>query len=456
MNNEIKLSGIPQSILSIMNKIEQQGFQAWLVGGSTRDLLLDREPHDWDICTSAPLEILQSIFLNCKVVGSTFGVVLVKENNIEVQIARFRTEYGYSDYRHPNTILFTDDIMEDLKRRDFTINTCAVNNKGDVICYSGALNDLKNGIIRAVGNASERFNEDALRMLRCLRFSSQLGFQIEEDTLLSICENSHLIKNISFERIQEEFNKILLGNTIIITFNRLYYTRLLDYIIPELLDCYNCEQNQYHYFDVFNHIITTIKYVPNDLSLRLTALFHDIGKPNYKTIDEQNNIHFYNHEEISAQMTEQIMKRLKYDNKMVEEVTYLVLHHMDLMNDQMKTNKGCRKLLNRHGEERLKKLIEFRRADLLGSGTRDQNEVEQLIQSYRDKLEEVLKEKPAVKFDDLVVDGNDIMEITGLSPGGFIGIIKNRLMFMVLEDPELNTREKLIELIPDIFDEIIK
>jgi tRNA nucleotidyltransferase (CCA-adding enzyme) len=447
LNDKIDINKIPSQVLCILELLEYEGYSAYLVGGSVRDILLDREPHDWDISTSAPLEVLQSLYTDCKVVGAAFGVVLIKVDGLEMQIARFRTEQGYSDYRHPDTVLFTDDIMEDLQRRDFTINTFSMDSKGNLVYVDGALDDLKNGIIRAVGDPYERFNEDPLRMMRACRFACQLEFFIAGETETAILMNYNLINNISKERIQEELNKILLSKWPQIGIWKSFYLDLLKDILPEMTFCFNCKQNNHHVFEVFEHITETLCYVPNELTLRLTALFHDIGKPKCKTIDIDGNVHFYGHDEVSANMAKEIMIRLKYDNQTIDEVTYLVRNHMELMNYPMLSDKGCRKLLNRHGESRLRKLIELRRADLLGSGTRDKEEVEQLIQGYRDKLEEVLKEKPVTKFEDLAIDGNDIMEITGLKPGKEVGLIKNQIMEIVLDNPELNVRERLLNIL---------
>lgn len=443
----IDIKKIPKQVLYILNMIEQVGHDAYLCGGATRDILLGKKPHDYDITTSAPLEVLQSLFPNCKVVGAAFGVVLVSINGLEVQIARFRTEYGYSDYRHPEVVLFTNNIMEDLQRRDFTINTFSMDNKGNLVYYPGALEDLNNGVIRTVGAPFERFKEDGLRLLRTIRFSCQLNFQIDPNTMTSICNLHNLIENISEDRIREELNKILLCNQPSDGIFKLYCSKLLKHIIPELYSCIGCHQNHHHVYNVFGHILEVLQLIPNDFSLRLAALFHDIGKPKCKSIDEKGNIHFYGHEEISAKMAKEIMTRLKYDNQIIDEVVYLTFHHMELMNEPFSNKKAIRKLLNRHGEYRLKKLIEIRRADLLGSGTRDVREVEQLIQNFRSKLEEVLEEKSATKFADLAIDGNDIMEITGLQPGKEIGIIKNEIMEIVLDTPELNQRERLLNIV---------
>jgi tRNA nucleotidyltransferase (CCA-adding enzyme) len=435
---------VPIQVQKALIRLHNYGYQAYLVGGAVRDLLLDKTPKDWDLATNAPLEEIEKLFRHVKIVGASFGVALVKIGNMEMQIARFRNDGEYSDCRHPDSVSFTNDIMEDLKRRDLTINSFAYDPiTEDFIYTDGALFDLENKIIRTVGDPIDRFYEDALRMLRCVRFACQLDFIIDERTEDAIIQNRKLINNISQERIQEELNKILLSNYSDIGIIQLDQLELLKIILPEIFYCRGCNQNNYHLHDVFEHLLEAMKNVPNDLSMRLTALFHDIGKPATKTTEENSHVHFYEHDKVSGIMALKIMQRLKYDNQTIDEVVYLVSHHMELMNYPMLTNKGCRKLLNRHGEFRLRKLIEFRRADLLGSGTRDKDEVEQLIQSYRDKLEEVLLEKPATKFEDLAIDGNDIMEITGLKPCKAVGVIKQEIMDLVIENPDINQKKYL-------------
>jgi tRNA nucleotidyltransferase (CCA-adding enzyme) len=442
----ININKIPYQVLSIIDTLEYEGYKAYLVGGAVRDLLLNREVHDWDIATNCPLEEIQKFYLDVKIVGASFGVALVHNDGMDIQVARFRTDGQYSDSRHPDSVEFVDDIMEDLKRRDFTINAMAWN-PNKFVCVDGALDDLKNRVIRAVGFPTERFCEDPLRMLRAIRFETQLNFNLSECTGRSINKHAEWITNISAERIQEELNKILITKNPSDSMWTLYHLNLLHYIIPELEQCVNCSQNNHHKYFVFMHILEVVNIVPNSLDIRLAALFHDIGKPQTKTIDPDGDIHFYEHDEVSANIAQEILTRLRYSNDIIDEVVYLVRNHMELMNYPMMSEKGCRKLLNRHGEPRLKKLIEFRKADLLGSGTRNEKEVEGLIQSYWDMLDKVLQEKPATKFADLAIDGNDIMNITGLKPGKEIGKIKDYLMTVVIEEPNKNNKKDLNDCI---------
>jgi putative nucleotidyltransferase with HDIG domain len=449
---QINTTKIPWQVIYIIHNIEQKRYKAYLVGGAVRDLLLGLTPHDYDIATNAPLEVLQSIFgNNIKVVGASFGVVLLSIEGMNIQIARFRNDGQYSDYRHPDSVCFTDDIMDDLKRRDFTINAIAWNKKG-LKYIPGTLDDLKLKSIRAVGDAKERFMEDPLRMMRAVRFSVQLNAYIANRTFNAITWNDNLIDNIAKERIQDEFNKILLSDQPYWGIYTLHRSFLLKHILPELINCLGVRQGKWHNADVYTHILRVLQEVPKDLTMRLAALLHDIGKPKAQTIDEQGHIHFYRHDEYSAELAKEILTRLKYDNDTINEVTYLVRYHMELM-DFPTTDKGIRKLLNRHGESRLKKLIAFRRADLIGSGTKDIADVEKLINGYYERVDKVLQEKPPVTFDDLAINGNDIMRILNLQPCKEVGKVKQYLMETVLSDPSLNTKEQLEELLKRLYSE---
>lgn len=279
-----------------------------------------------------------------------------------------------------------------------------------------------------------------------VRFSVQLDAFITNGTFNAITWNADLLENIAKERIQEELNKILLSDD---PFNGIYLLHksfLIKHILPEFVECLGVQQGKWHNADVYTHILRVTQVIKKDLRLRLAALLHDIGKPKVRSVDENGHIHFYGHDEVSAEMARDILTRLKYDNDTIEEVTYIVRYHMELMHFPS-TDKGIRKLLNRHGEERLRKLVEFRRADLIGSGTRDLEEVKQLIDSYYQRIDRVLSEKPPVKFDDLAIDGNDIMAIMGLPPGKEVGKLKQWLMESVIEDPSLNTKEQLEEML---------
>jgi tRNA nucleotidyltransferase (CCA-adding enzyme) len=438
---------LPSPVIHVINKLVANKYKAYIVGGAVRDNLLGKYPHDYDIATNCPLEVLQSLFENCKVVGASFGVVLVNIDGMDIQIARFRSDGEYSDYRHPDSVNFTNDIMEDLKRRDFTINAIAWAPGKQLKAVPGALDDLKTRFIRAVGNPEDRFNEDPLRMMRAIRFAVQLDMFIDNNTFNAIQQKAELIQNISAERIQEELNKILLSEDPFNGIWLLHKSFLLKYILPELIDCFGVEQNKWHNADVYTHILRVIQNVPKDLVMRLTALLHDIGKPCVREVDDEGHVHFYEHDEVSAEIAQEVLTRLRYSNEIIDEVVYLVRYHMKLRNYSMMTNKQCRKLLNRHGVNRFKKLIEFRRADLIGSGTRNEDEVEQLIQSYRDKLEEVLQEKPALKLTDLAINGHDIMKVLKIGSSPVVGQIKNKLMEQVLENPKNNTREQLIQIL---------
>ena len=345
---------IPIGAKVIINTLQDNGYEAYAVGGCVRDSLLNRNPKDWDITTNCLPEEIIHIFKNTyKVIptGLRHGTVtLVGDSSYEV--TTFRIDGEYADNRHPDEVIFTSSLKEDVSRRDFTINAIAYNEKVGLVDYFGGLEDLENKIIRCVGKAEDRFNEDALRMLRAIRFSAQLGFEIDGDIDKALLKLSDNIKNVSIERIREEFNKIILSNSKQI--KDLYYYGLLENFIPEYHLCEGTRQNNpYHRFNVAEHILNSINNVENDLTLKLAMFFHDIGKPNCITTDNVGIDHFYNHAEESVYIAENVLRRMKYDNRTIEKVLILIKYH-DL---EIRNRKQIKKLLNNIGESNLRDLL---------------------------------------------------------------------------------------------------
>lgn len=433
---------IPPQIYYILSAIEIKGYEVYIVGGAIRDLFLGKQPHDWDIATNAPMKVLTELFPNYKIVGESFGVVLVKIGEIEVQIAKFRTENEYSDYRHPDIVDFDATVEKDLKRRDFTINAIALNTRG-IKSAPESFSDLNEGLIRSVGNPDERFMEDPLRMLRAIRFSCQLGFGIHETVTDSLLKNVELINLISKERIQDEVNKILLSDPRrgICTMFRFGF---LSKIFPCLISCSYIGQNKYHRYNVCGHIVEVLSLSPAVLTLRLAALFHDTGKAETLSIDEDGEIHFYGHAEVSEKIARETMTDLKYDNMTIDNVCWLVANHMF---DLSISDKTIRKMIVDGGEGLFMQLIELKRADLKGSGTRLFDEVDESINKFKDRVVDILSAKPPLNMSSLKINGNDIMKITGLKEGKKIGEIKEALFEMVLGCPELNERSILEECV---------
>jgi tRNA nucleotidyltransferase/poly(A) polymerase len=414
------------------------------------------------VATNAPLEKVTKIFPGSEVIGASFGVALVKSMGMEIQVARFRTDGDYSDSRHPDSVVFVNDVMEDLKRRDFTINAMAFGGYSiddiKLVYVDNSLYDFKNNLIRTVGNPSDRFKEDALRMMRAIRFACQLSFHLEESTSLSIINHAEDIKNISDERKRDELDKILMTQPYL-GMNLLYEHGLLQYIIPELIPCFGCTQNKFHIHDVYNHIMTTVLFANDNLNDKLIALFHDIGKPLSMTVDAQGVRHFYGnefippHQTMSSTIARTRLTTLKYDTNTVDDVCYMIEEHMFTL-DLNLSKRAIRKLIHKHGIDRLKRLAEFKRADIIASGKASVAKTYELVNKFLRKIDEVLEEKPPTCFNDLAISGEDIMRVTGLKPSKKVGEIKNNIMNLVIDFPEMNNKETLLNYLEGIKKEL--
>ena len=435
---------IPVDVSLILNILKSNGFMAYVVGGCVRDSILNRKPKDWDICTDATPQSIISVFNNYKVIptGLKHGTITVVINNINYEVTTFRIDGDYSDSRRPDDVLFTNSIIEDLSRRDFTINAMAYNQEEGLIDPFYGLNDIKFKTIKCVGTPCDRFNEDALRMLRAIRFKAQLSFQIDADTQQAIFKKSDKIKSISSERVSDELNKIILSNPTDI-YNANYYG-LLKYHLPELDICFYTEQeNPYHCYNVGTHLINSCVNIDNILYLRLSMLLHDIGKPNCKTIDDFGVAHFYRHSEFSTTMSDIILRRLKYDNDTINKVKTLIEYH-DY--DIAENKKSIKKVLNKIGIEMLYDLLKVKEADSKAQNQIYFNERNAKIQNIKLLIEGILNEKECFSVKDLAVNGNDLIN-AGYKQGKEIGDILNRLVEVVIENPELNQKEKLLSLI---------
>ncbi|MDP4177409.1 MAG: CCA tRNA nucleotidyltransferase [Bacillota bacterium] len=435
---EIKLPDEVRYIIEILNK---NGYEAYIVGGCVRDCLLNKEPKDWDITTNALPEIIIKLFKKTIPTGLKHGTVTVLLNNNQFEVTTYRIDGEYLDNRHPSEVTFTDSLTEDLSRRDFTINAMAYNDTIGLVDKFNGKEDLKNKIISAVGNADARFNEDALRELRAVRFSSQLDFEISRNTFDSIIKNSELIKKISAERIKDELCKILMTDNPSKGIRALNEAKLLNYILPELTLCIDFNQhNPHHDKDVFEHILSVLDNTPKDLTLRLAALFHDIGKPKCFSLDNKGIGHFYGHNYISAELSEEILKRLKFDNDTIKKVYILTKEHMSHF-DKV-TSLSVKTFINRTGKENLDLLFELIYADIKGhKPPYDFEKVDKL----KEKTYKILEEKLPLCIKDLDVTGYDLMEI-GYKKGKELGNILNKLLNVVLNNPSLNTKKDLLKI----------
>jgi len=442
---------IPKEVKEIIKKLEQAGFSAYIVGGCVRDFLLDREPKDWDITTNAkPKEILK-LFPEGRY-ENKFGTVIINE----VEVTTYRVEAKYTDKRHPDKVEFTTKLEDDLARRDFTINAMAmvVNMRvtsyklqvTDIVDPFAGREDLKKKLIRAVGNADQRFSEDALRMLRAVRLGSELEFRIEGKTSEAIKKNTQDLKYISQERIRDEFTKIIMSNQAESGLRGLYALGLLKFIIPELLAGVGMEQPKHHIYTVFEHAVKSLGFCKSKkLSVRLASLLHDIAKPHTRE-GEGDEAHFYYHNTKGAGMARKILYRLKYSRKIVEKVAHLIRHHMFVYNIGEVTARGVRRLLKRVGPEHIADLMELRIADRLGSGCPK-------AKPYKLRHLEYMLEKVStdpISTSMLAIDGNDIMRMLDLKPSFKVGLLLNALLSEVLDDPKKNTKKYLEKRVKEL------
>jgi tRNA nucleotidyltransferase (CCA-adding enzyme) len=437
---------IPKDVNYIINNFYKNNYEAYMVGGCVRDSILGNYPKDYDITTSAKPEETISLFKKTIPTGLKHGTITVLINSNPYEVTTFRTEGTYLDNRHPSSVDFVTDIKEDLSRRDFTINALAYNEHKGLIDYFNGVNDINNKIIRCVGNPDKRFKEDALRMLRAIRFSCQLTFAIEENTYNAIKDNYKLIKNISFERIRDELCKILISPNPSRGLELLKDTKLLELILPEinsLVDfspkCTNHNRN------VFTHTLRVIDNTENDLLLRLSALLHDVGKLN--TLTPFNNGNFYGfpgHSIEGAKMSKKILSKLRFDNNTIKIVSKLIEHHLVLNVNTMPTKYEIKKLINAVGKNNLSLLFNLQRADI---NSLDNPKIFLEKVSYTEKLANlILGNNEPLTMKDLDIAGEDLISNLGLKPGKIIGDILNYLLDRVLEDSNLNSNEILLNL----------
>jgi poly(A) polymerase/tRNA nucleotidyltransferase (CCA-adding enzyme) len=452
---------IPEYVKNIVEKLEQADYEAYIVGGCVRDLLMGRESKDWDVTTNARPEKILEIFDNGKY-ENNFGTVLVPVKNESgeteevVEVTTYRSEQGYSDRRHPDAVKFEDSLDKDLSRRDFTVNAMAIgmsnvecrmsnekiNLDGEkylLVDLFGGEKDLKKKIIRAVGEPEDRFKEDALRMMRAIRLACQLNFSLEPKTERAITKMAGGIKFISAERLRDELIKILESDEAYQGMMTLHEFKLLQYIIPELERGVGVDQNQHHIYTVFNHSVLSLKYTPGKKwQVRFASLLHDIAKPQTKRIIK-GDATFYNHDMVGAKVAFKIMQRLKFSNVDAEKVTTLIRNHMFYYNVGEVTESSVRRLIRKVGVENLADLIDLRVADRLGSGVPKAKPYKLRHLEYM--MEKVRHDAVSVKM--LKINGDNLMKLLKIEPGPKIGAILDVLLSEVIEDQKLNNQEYL-------------
>ena len=434
---------VPRDVEKVVDLLLDAGHDAYIVGGSVRDALRGVDPHDWDVTTDATPEEIQAVFKR-SLYNNRFGTVVVRSGEHEVEVTTYRTEAEYTDHRRPDSVAFTASLEEDLARRDFTMNAMAWRparrgTPGQLVDPFGGRRDLEARILRAVGQPDERFREDALRMLRAVRFATLLDLGIDPPTADAIRRNAALTASLSGERIQQEIVKMLAAAAPSVAFRMLSDLGVLAVICPELEECKGTPQEKAAAENVFDHSLATLDATPpGDIPLRLAGLFHDIGKP-----DTFADGHFHQHEFVGEAKTRAILKRWKFDRDTVSEVSHLIRHHMFWYQTEW-TGSAVRRFMTKVGIENIPALFALRRADNIGSGARSPRMY--ALEALWRRVQEEIHAANAFSPRDLKIDGNDIMQELGIKPGPEVGRIINALFERVLDDPALNERETLLRL----------
>lgn len=442
---------MPKNVDTAINLLQSAGFEAYAVGGCVRDSLLGKAPNDWDITTSAKPEDMKSVFadFHCIDTGIKHGTVTVVIDGEPLEITTFRLDGEYEDNRHPKSVTFTSNLGADLGRRDFTVNAMAYSKKTGTVDLFGGQNDLKNGIIRCVGDPDRRFNEDALRILRALRFASALDFEIEEKTAQSLLKNRALLGNISEERIAKELLKLVCGKGAkrILT----DFAPVLFEILPELQPMYkNSHDNPHHCYDIYEHTLIAVESIDPEPTLRFATLLHDCGKPAVKKFDENGVAHFYGHQRISAEISAQILARLKVSNKFRDEILFLVSNH-----DRWELYENTEKMpryLSKFGLDGVLNLLKVMRADVLAQSPEYRYRLDQIADA-EETAKNLAAQKPCLSLSELQINGRTLMDI-GIPQGRKLGAVLAQLLDEVIDGVTKNTQEALTTRAREIYSEM--
>ncbi|MDO4941781.1 MAG: CCA tRNA nucleotidyltransferase [Lachnospiraceae bacterium] len=436
---------MPDNARAIIDKLTRQGHEAYIVGGCVRDSLLGNEPKDWDITTSAsPFEV-KKLFSHTIDTGLQHGTVTILLDGEAYEVTTYRVDGKYEDHRRPTEVTFTKSLEEDVLRRDFTINAMAYNDEEGLIDLHGGAKDLKEGIIRCVGIASQRFDEDALRILRALRFAARFDFEIEDSTKKAMIEKKEFLKDISAERIREELTKILLSDHPEMLLSA-YEMGITKIILPEWdLMMATPQNNPHHKYSVGLHTLTGIQNIESTVVLRYAMLLHDAGKPDCKTTDEKGIDHFKKHPLRSKEIARDVLHRLKFDNDTVKKVSTLVeWHDWRFVHQEEISKKTVRRLANKIGSDACYQLFKVQKADIMAQSDYQQKEKLEILTKTKALLDEIIEAGECLTLKDLQINGKDLIAM-GLAPGKEIGFILNGLLKAVLDDPKLNDRELLLE-----------
>jgi putative nucleotidyltransferase with HDIG domain len=451
---------LPLEVAEVLKTLIATGHHAYLVGGCVRDVITGRRPLDWDVATAARPEQVVLLFPHTLPTGAKYGTTTVIQRGRAIEVTTFRKEEGYSDFRHPDQVAFISDLEADLARRDFTVNAMALDLEGNLIDPFGGQADLRHRTIRAVGAASTRFEEDALRLLRGVRLAADLGFDLEEETFQAIRSHSRLIERVAPERIGPELERILLSAHPGRGLQLLEQTRLLAMILPELQEGVEIAQSGHRAATVWEHTVSRVVNIRKDAVLRLAALLHDVGKPRTLTVGEGGRRHFPGHEALGADLSEAILFRLKFGRSVVKRVRHLILHHGELQQlcarpvpaparRTVPSDAAVRRLLARVGPETIGDLFELHRADRAASRFGRRLSPDPTVR-LRAQVRRILAGKPALRLEDLAIDGGDVQQLTGWPPGPAIGQVLRQLLDDVLQEPALNHRDWLERRVADL------
>lgn len=436
---------MPQDVRFIIGELNKGGFEAYAVGGCVRDSILGRTPNDWDITTSAtPFEV-KDIFRRTVDTGLQHGTVTVLLKDQGYEVTTYRIDGEYTDHRRPDEVTFTGELSEDLLRRDFTINAMAYNDETGIVDLYGGIQDLEEGVIRCVGNPDDRFDEDALRIMRAVRFAAQLGFSVDSATREAATKHASELSQVSAERIETELTKLLISDHPEKVLD-MYEMGITSIILPEFDKMMETEQNSpYHMYDVGRHTVEVIKNVSPTKVMRYAALLHDIGKPQCKTTDDKGVDHFKGHALVSEEMSTKILKRLRMDNDTIRDVKKIVRWH-DYGISGVITKKSVRKMLSSMGEQYFSEFLDIKRADMKGQSDYRLAEREEVLSNIIRFHDEIMEEGNALSIKDLAVNGKDIMDL-GIPKGPRVGETLSYLLERVLEEPTLNEKSKLEDII---------
>lgn len=439
---------LPKEVQTILKKFSDAGYQIYIVGGAVRDLLMNRPVKDWDFTTDAKPQDILKLFPE-GFYDNKFGTVGIPVDGQIFEITTMRKEGKYTDFRHPEYVGWTNKIAEDLARRDFTINALALSFDGNLVDPFHGQDDIKQKLVRAVGDPAKRFQEDALRLMRAIRIATELEFEIEPETFKAIRENAHLIGEIAWERIREELLKLLAGMNPYIGTVKLREAGILHLILPELERCFGIVQEGPKHdrtYDIGEHSLLSLKHTPsNDPLVRFAALLHDVGKPDTAKKASDGNVTFYNHDIVGSSIVRKIAKRFNLSKKQSDKLYRLVRWHLFTVDDRQ-TDSSIRRFIKNVGIENIDDMFALRVGDRLGGGTK--NAISWRMEKYRERIKEVLK-KP-FSISDLKINGNDVMKELNLKPGPKIGEILQKLFEEVLEDSSKNNREYLLNRIKQI------